>query len=188
MRTPSLKAPETSRPKRGLAGWLLIGACVLLVVLFVAAVVWRRDIIETTLDPKQPFQTYSPPPAPNFAFRSAWAMLPATPQAPAAGDPPADVFFIHPTTFNGGRNWNGPIDDPRADRLVFRVGQSRPEAGARFHSNLVAAVNQFRDRGWRQADAIFVVLDFPDSPDAHDSCSLSLQCNKVGTATRLSSR
>src|SRR5581483_7299377 len=34
------------------------------------------------------------------------------------GDPPADVFFLHPTTFNGGRNWNGPIDNPQADRFL----------------------------------------------------------------------
>jgi hypothetical protein len=32
-----------------------------------------------------------------------------------------DVFFVHPTTFNGGRDWNGPIDDKAAARELERV-------------------------------------------------------------------
>src|SRR5581483_10394478 len=98
---PPLDAETASKPRRGLSRWLLIAVSLLLVLLFVAAVIWRRDIIETTLDPKQPFQTYRPPPPPNYAERRAWALLPATPELIQPGDPPADVFFLHPTTFNG---------------------------------------------------------------------------------------
>jgi hypothetical protein len=32
-----------------------------------------------------------------------------------------DVFFVHPTTFNGGRNWNAPIDDRAAARQLDRI-------------------------------------------------------------------
>ena len=28
---------------------------------------------------------------------------------PTPSDPPADVFFVGPTTFDGGRDWNGPV-------------------------------------------------------------------------------
>jgi hypothetical protein len=32
-----------------------------------------------------------------------------------------DVFFIHPTTFNGGHDWNGPINDKESARDLERV-------------------------------------------------------------------
>ncbi|MBA4011747.1 MAG: hypothetical protein C0481_07760 [Phenylobacterium sp.] len=90
-------------------------------VLSAAVYVWRDDILRTRLDPKEPFQIYDPPPAPNYAERSAWALMPNAPEAPTAAEPPADVFFVGPTTFDGGRHWNAPIDDPRADRLFRQV-------------------------------------------------------------------
>ena len=78
--------------------------------------VWREDILRTALDPKQPFQTYRPPPAPDYSNPGAWALLPG----PGATALPADVFFIHPTTFNGGRNWNASVDAGDADPILRR--------------------------------------------------------------------
>lgn len=101
----------------------LIAAGVVLLALLVAAAafVWRDDILRTRLDPKEPFQTYDPPPAPDYATKAAWALLPANAGSPTPRDPPADVFFVGPTTFDGGRHWNAPIDDPKADRLFREV-------------------------------------------------------------------
>lgn len=93
----------------------------LLALLSAATFVWRDDILRAALDPKEPFQIYRPPPPPNYASRDAWGLLPAKPTAPSPSDPPADVFFISPTTFDGGRHWNAPIDNARADRLFRRV-------------------------------------------------------------------
>ena len=53
-------------------------------VLSAAVYVWRDDILRTRLDPKEPFQTYDPPPAPDYAQRSAWALMPNAPEAPTA--------------------------------------------------------------------------------------------------------
>lgn len=106
-----------ARPGRWLA-FSLIGAIVFFALAFA---VFRADLIRYSLDPKIPFQTYKPPPAPNYADRKAWFLLPTHPATPAAGDPPADVFFISPTTFEGGAHWNDPIGDPHADRLFRRV-------------------------------------------------------------------
>ena len=103
--------------RRGL--FLVLGAAVILLGL--AAVIWRDDILSAALDPQEPFQIYRPPPAPNYARPEAWALLPATPDTPSASDPPADVFFISPTTFDGGRHWNAPIDNAKADRLFRRA-------------------------------------------------------------------
>ena len=77
---------------------------------------WRGAILQSLLDPGVPFQTYTPPPAPDYARRQAWALLPADPGHPAPGEPEADVVFIHPTTYDGGRDWNGRVDDPIASR------------------------------------------------------------------------
>ncbi|HLK25615.1 MAG TPA: DUF3089 domain-containing protein [Caulobacteraceae bacterium] len=100
-------------------GWLL--GLVGLALVFTAVLRWRTDILQTTLDPKVPFQTYQPPPAPDYAAPGAWALLPPHPESPAADDPRADVFFVHPTTYEGGRDWNGPIDDAKSSRFLTRV-------------------------------------------------------------------
>jgi hypothetical protein len=105
------------RPIRWLA--LLLLSFVLL--LGVATGVFWYDLMKTSLDPKTPFQTYKPPPAPDYARPESWALLPTHPAAPAPSDPPADVFFISPTTFDGGHDWNSPIDDERSDRVFKRV-------------------------------------------------------------------
>ncbi|HEX5379482.1 MAG TPA: DUF3089 domain-containing protein [Phenylobacterium sp.] len=107
--------------ERSYRRWIIAVTIALLAVLTTAVVVWRDDILRAALDPKEPFQIYRPPPPPDYADRGAWALLPARPEAPGAADPPADVFFISPTTFDGGRHWNSPIDNDKSDRLFRRV-------------------------------------------------------------------
>lgn len=90
----------------------------LLVFLLTAAVaVWRGDILRAGLDPSVPFQTYDPPPAPDYSRPEGWAM--SEMRIPEAG--PAAVFFVHPTTYDGGREWNGPIGEAKADAWLYRV-------------------------------------------------------------------
>jgi len=95
-------------------GWIGFG----LVFLFSAAVaVWHGDILRAGLDPQVPFQTYRPPRPPDYARRDAWALSEA--HAPGAG--PAHVFFLHPTTYDGGSGWNAAIDDRRAAGYLARI-------------------------------------------------------------------
>jgi hypothetical protein len=103
------------------ADWWGISGAVVLTLLVIAAFVFRGDILRSWLDPKTPFQTYVPPKAPDYAKRSAWALLPPDPVHPRPADPPADVFFIHPTSFDGGRQWNGAIGDERSNRFLDRI-------------------------------------------------------------------
>ena len=95
----------------GYAGFALV------FLIVAAAAVWRGDILQAGMDPEVPFQTYDPPPAPDYQKASAWAMQ----DAGIAGSGPAAVFFIHSTTYDGGEEWNGPIGDPDADVYLFRV-------------------------------------------------------------------
>ena len=101
--------------------WLFGGVAILLGLILAAAMFWRDDILRASLDPKTPFQIYRPPPAPDYARREAWFLMPGAPQAPAVNDLPVDVFFIAPPTYDGGRHWNAPVDDLASDRLFRRV-------------------------------------------------------------------
>jgi hypothetical protein len=108
-------------PGLSVRDWFRLSGVLVLALVVIAAFRWRTDILQTTLDPKVPFQTYQPPAAPDYALRSAWALLPQYPAAPQADDPAADVFFVHATTYDGGRNWNGPIGDAKSARFLARV-------------------------------------------------------------------
>ena len=102
---------------RGFKRWIFAGLALFLALILTAAFVFRYDILSNALDPKVPFLTYRPPPAPDYGRPSAWALLPG----PSEADRPVDVFFVHPTTFDGGRDWNGGIDQPKAQRFLSRV-------------------------------------------------------------------
>lgn len=106
---------------KGFKRWIFAGAVLFLALLLSAAYIWRYDILSNALDPKVPFLTYRPPPAPDYGRASAWALLPKDPAGPAPADRPVDIFFVHPTTFDGGRDWNGGIDQPKATRFLSRV-------------------------------------------------------------------
>lgn len=107
------------RPPLGLRRWLAIGLTAFVGLVVLGAFVWRDDILQAGLDPKTPFQTYDPPFAPDYAGPAAWAMAPKGPPQP--GDPPTDVFFVMPTTFEGGAEWNAPIGDLASDQFFRRV-------------------------------------------------------------------
>ncbi len=92
---------------RGIWLRLLIFNAVFLPLLGVAAWIWGDDVLQALLDPKVPYAIYRPPPAPEYATSRAWALRPP---AATPSDPPVDVFFVHPTTYNGGKQWNGPFD------------------------------------------------------------------------------
>jgi len=101
------------------AGLAVLGA------VFVSAVIvlWGDDIMRHNLDPKVPFQTYIPPAAPDYQKSGAWYLNPAlngyevrrnrNPQK-------VDVFFIHATSFDGGKDWLGAIDNTAAADEVIR--------------------------------------------------------------------
>jgi hypothetical protein len=108
-------------PRIGLKLALTTAAALLIGLLLTAAWFWRDDIHEARLDPGVPFQTYKPPPAPDYTSRASWVLLPPETAQAAANEPAVDVFFVHPTTFDGGRDWVGPVGDSSADRYLGKV-------------------------------------------------------------------
>lgn len=104
-----MRVKLTFRQIVGYAGFVLV------FLLTVAAAIWRSDILQAGLDPGVPFQTYEPPPAPDYRRPGAWALW----RLSKPGE--ASAFFVHSTTYHGGDEWNGPIDDPEAMAHLRRV-------------------------------------------------------------------
>ena len=92
--------------------WGLLGAVTgFMALVALSAVIMRDQIFQTFLDPGVPFQTYERPPAPDYTQDDAWAARPGLRLNGEAGQPA--VFFIHPTTYDGGSHWNAPYDRPQ---------------------------------------------------------------------------
>ena len=93
-----------------------------LILLLVAGIAgFWDDLQRNALDPKIPYQTYHPPKAPDYAQRTAWHLMPTEPERTGPWSPAADVFFLSPTTYDGGEQWNAPIDDRRGGKLFRRT-------------------------------------------------------------------
>lgn len=76
------------------------------------------------LRPHTEFGSENAPPAPDYAKASSWAALPESQDQadllpPGAKDRQkegaADIFFVHPTTYLVGGNWNGDVGDATLD-------------------------------------------------------------------------
>jgi Protein of unknown function (DUF3089) len=91
--------------------WLVPTMAAISLVLAGGVYAFWGDLVSTALDPKVPFQTYKPPPAPDYSTSEAWYLRPS-----GANTLPADIFFVAPTTYDGGRNWNARIDQKKANR------------------------------------------------------------------------
>ncbi len=141
---------------RGLRLWLVIVGGAFVVLLVAALLIWRDDILEALLDPKLPYAVYRAPPAPDYARASAWAHLPADAGVESR---PADVFFVHPTTFDGGKNWNGPIGDRQSAALLEQV--MLPNYAAPF-----ASVGRVFAPRYRQASLYTSLTLFDDAVEA----------------------
>jgi hypothetical protein len=136
--------------------WLAILGATFLSLAFIALLIWRDDILEALLDPKIPYTVYRPPPAPDYTRAGAWALDPRD-ETPTA----VDVFFIHPTTFDGGKDWNGPIDDRRSAALFTDV--MAPNYAAPF-----ASVGRVFAPRYRQASLYTSLTLFDDALEARE--------------------
>ena len=101
---------------------ILIGA-ISGTVLAVAGFYLQNDWHRNALDPKVPFQIYEAtrlPKAPEYRKTASWYLNPAL--AHYYADPrKVDVFFLHGTTFDGGKDWLGGIDNGQATHDVERI-------------------------------------------------------------------
>jgi hypothetical protein len=148
-------------PRRVLIAIMAVLVGLIVITLYVV----RDDILRASIDPKIPFQTYRPPPAPDYAERSSWALAPADPARAAPSDPPADVFFVHPTTYDSPRGWDAPITDERSQHLLQAV--MIPNYAAPFAQAGRVFAPQYREA------TLFSLMTFRD--DAQDARRLAYE-------------
>ena len=96
-----------------------------LVVFFMTLIViylYRDDIFQTIQDPRQPFQTYEKPIAPDYSSAEAWLAQPDLTQDPfvhpSAG---GDVFVVVPSVYRGGKHWVLRSDDLKRKNKLQRI-------------------------------------------------------------------
>lgn len=99
-----------------MAGLLALAGCCAAVLLGVLGYGPAATVIATFGSPSRPFDAAHVPPAPDYARADAWLAFPgrgglerSTPPGVVAVDEaraPADVFFIHPTTYQQSDVWN----------------------------------------------------------------------------------
>jgi hypothetical protein len=107
------------------------GATVLLGLFGVGPI---ATVIATFGSPSRPFDAAQAPPAPDYAKARAWLAFPgrnglerSTPPGMAAVDEasaPADVFFIHPTTYQQSDVWNVAYDERSEFDPAVLLGQA----------------------------------------------------------------
>jgi hypothetical protein len=122
------------------------------------------------MTPRVPFHAEVPPVAPDYARDDAWSALPgrvdAADVAPAAwpaGDQlaaPADVFYLHPTSYLGA-HWNGPFDDPALQR-------ASDDGGARIQASAFNACCAVYAPYYRQSNGAAFYAPSPDGDRALD--------------------
>ena len=99
---------------------LVLGTGALLLVAALLGSRWERFVMDA-LAPGVPFDARAAPPAPGYSDAEAWTahperrdsadVVPAGLRATDQAGAPADVFYVHPTTYLGSA-WNGPVNDP----------------------------------------------------------------------------
>lgn len=90
-----------------------LSGLIILSILFAFA--GRDNLFRFFLDPRVPFQTYLPPPAPDYLDLASWVRPPAL----EMDDADAHIFVVTPTIYWGGKHWNTPLSNEKAnDRLL----------------------------------------------------------------------
>lgn len=85
------------------------------------AYIFHDDIFQTIQDPGQPFQTYEPPTAPNYASLDSWLSQPDYRVDPYTLTAKGDVFVVVPSVYRGGKHWNLPSDDLKRKNKLQRI-------------------------------------------------------------------
>lgn len=100
---------------------IILVASATIVLILTLAYFYRDEIFQSIQDPGQPFQTYTPPAAPDYDQDEAWLALPDLSQDPYAHKAKGDVFVVVPSVYRGGEHWNLPIDDLKRKNKLQRI-------------------------------------------------------------------
>jgi len=99
----------------------LLAGLVLFFMTLMVIYLYRDDIFQTIQDPRQPFQTYEKPVAPNYSSAEAWLAKPDLTQDPFEHPSAGDVFVVVPSVYRGGKHWVLPSDDLKRKGKLQRI-------------------------------------------------------------------
>lgn len=100
-------------------GLVLSGIFICLTLII--AYIYRDDIFQTIQDPRQPFQTYEKPIAPDYNSKESWLTLPDLGRDPYEHSAAGDVFIVVPSVYRGGKHWVLPSDDLKRKSKLERI-------------------------------------------------------------------
>ncbi|HJW42137.1 MAG TPA: DUF3089 domain-containing protein, partial [Rhizomicrobium sp.] len=102
--------------------FIVLAAAVAVVLAAAAALYFTGNVASTirlAFGPRHGWDLKYKAPPPDYAKTQSWAALPSNPGLSAyvpkgsgavAVNPQVDVFFIHPTGYMHGADWNSPLD------------------------------------------------------------------------------
>ncbi|WP_306249529.1 DUF3089 domain-containing protein [Parvularcula sp. IMCC14364] len=97
---------------------LLIGSAVFCVSLVLALAVWvfQDNIAKFVMNPRVPYEIYTPPEAPDYTQQENWLTWP---------DPDSeklvDVFYVPGTAYASSDHWNAPLDNRETRSTLQQV-------------------------------------------------------------------
>ena len=95
---------------------MMIAALGVTAILGALAFYYREDLALFAINPRQPYQLYEAPIAPQYDQPESWAIWPTDKTRGIA-----DVFYVHATTYADAAHWNAPIDDPNSAVFLNQV-------------------------------------------------------------------
>ncbi len=103
--------------------WPALAGATLATLIIIGSLAWiyRDDIFQTIQDPRQPFQTYDPPVAPDYALSESWLSQPDLTIDPFTLKEKGDVFVAVPSVYRGGEHYVLPSDDLRRKSKLERI-------------------------------------------------------------------
>jgi len=132
---------------------------------------WSKQLLLSYIHPTTSFAAQQEDPAPDYDQPRYWAALPGhssgamlSPDATAVppSQAPADVFYIHPTSYISGERWNAPLFAPtRAWEMVDIILGAQASA---FN----ACCNIYAPHYRQAALSAFLEMDGDDAPAALD--------------------
>lgn len=112
--------PVPRKKRRRLRRGLGCTGVIVLVLLVAFTAIGGWGVLASLRGPSTPYDAHALPPAPDYTKTNGWLALPGRnglERSTTAGitpiderTAPADVFFVHPTTFKGSPVWIAPFD------------------------------------------------------------------------------
>ncbi|GAB3305366.1 DUF3089 domain-containing protein [Hymenobacter tenuis] len=148
------------------------------------ATLWPLSSCLNVIKPGKEYTRYPTPEAPDYRMEDNWAALPDRRDSADAvprntllrdqqRDAPADVFYVHPTTYYGRKQWNASLTDARVNHFTD-VSVIRKQASAFNNTARIYAPR------YRQA----TLFSFFDEKTDNGKEALELAYQDVKTAFR----